>query len=486
MTRVTSDVDVLNDLFTSGVVAIFGDVFTLRRHHDRAAGDGLAARADQLRRAAAHRARDAVVPAERARDRTARCAPGSRGSTPSCRRTSRACRRCSCSGAKQVNFARFDDINAKHRDANIDSIFYYAVFYPAIEIVGRDGRLAHHLVRRAPRDGRHADARARSSRSCRYSSRFFRPISDMSEKFNMLQSAMASSERIFKLLDEPVAIQNSRPRRSAATPPTHRTSCSTTCGSPTTARTTCCATSRSRCRPGQRIGDRRRHRLRQDDDDQPADAVLRRQQGTDPGGRRRHPRARARGRAGDVRARAAGRAPVLRHASPRTSASGEARLDARDVDARGDGRARAAVHRPAAGRLRHACSASAARRCRWGRSSCCRSRGRSRSTGRCWCSTRRRRASTPTPKIIIREALEVLMRGRTTVAIAHRLSTIQDMDQHPGAAQGRAARERHAPGTARPARASTSSCISCSSARRSMRRGRLQRPTPSLAARLRA
>jgi ATP-binding cassette subfamily B protein len=39
-----------------------------------------------------------------------------------------------------------------------------------------------------------------------YSQRFFRPISDMSEKFNVLQSAMASSERIFKLLDEPVAV----------------------------------------------------------------------------------------------------------------------------------------------------------------------------------------------------------------------------------------------------------------------------------------
>jgi ATP-binding cassette subfamily B protein len=41
-----------------------------------------------------------------------------------------------------------------------------------------------------------------------YSQRFFRPISDMSEKFNILQAAMASSERIFKLLDEPVRIQS--------------------------------------------------------------------------------------------------------------------------------------------------------------------------------------------------------------------------------------------------------------------------------------
>ena len=50
-----------------------------------------------------------------------------------------------------------------------------------------------------------------------YSQRFFRPISDMSEKFNVLQSAMASSERIFKLLDEPVAIESpAQPRRAAA------------------------------------------------------------------------------------------------------------------------------------------------------------------------------------------------------------------------------------------------------------------------------
>jgi ATP-binding cassette subfamily B protein len=50
-----------------------------------------------------------------------------------------------------------------------------------------------------------------------YSQRFFRPISDMSEKFNVMQSAMASSERIFKLLDEPVAIQSpARPRKRPA------------------------------------------------------------------------------------------------------------------------------------------------------------------------------------------------------------------------------------------------------------------------------
>jgi ATP-binding cassette subfamily B protein len=55
-----------------------------------------------------------------------------------------------------------------------------------------------------------------------YSQRFFRPISDMSEKFNILQAAMASSERIFKLLDEPVAIASpARPQHRPAPAPGH-------------------------------------------------------------------------------------------------------------------------------------------------------------------------------------------------------------------------------------------------------------------------
>src|SRR5712692_7231969 len=106
-----------------------------------------------------------------------------------------------------LNFGRFDEIDRRHRDANIESIFYYAVFYPAIEIVaalasaliiwyGGASVLGHTLTLGA------------LVAFLQYSQRFFRPISDMSEKFNVLQSAMASSERIFRLLDEPVAIES--------------------------------------------------------------------------------------------------------------------------------------------------------------------------------------------------------------------------------------------------------------------------------------
>src|SRR5712692_5182788 len=112
-----------------------------------------------------------------------------------------------------LNFGRFDEIDRRHRDANIESIFYYAVFYPAIEIVaalasaliiwyGGASVLGHTLTLGA------------LVAFLQYSQRFFRPISDMSEKFNVLQSAMASSERIFKLLDEPVLVRSpDRPAR---------------------------------------------------------------------------------------------------------------------------------------------------------------------------------------------------------------------------------------------------------------------------------
>jgi ATP-binding cassette subfamily B multidrug efflux pump len=118
-------------------------------------------------------------------------------------------------------FQRFDAINQEHRVANVESIFYYAVFYPAIEIVGA---LAAALT--IWYGGRSVLAGTLTLGSLvaflLYSQRFFRPISDMSEKFNILQAAMASSERIFKLLDEPVTIEN--PRTSSTGALVHRRS----------------------------------------------------------------------------------------------------------------------------------------------------------------------------------------------------------------------------------------------------------------------
>jgi ATP-binding cassette subfamily B multidrug efflux pump len=205
MTRVTSDVDVLNDLFTSGVVTIFGDVFTL-------AGIMIVMLAMNWRLALVafsvlpliafitqwfrRNVRESyrVVRAWVARI-NAFLQENITGMS-----TVQLFRR------EALNFERFDEIDRKHRDANIESIFYYSVFYPAIEVVSA---LAWALIiwyggGSVLRNGLTVGALVAF---LQYSQRFFRPISDMSEKFNVLQSAMASSERIFKLLDEPVAIE---------------------------------------------------------------------------------------------------------------------------------------------------------------------------------------------------------------------------------------------------------------------------------------
>jgi ATP-binding cassette subfamily B protein len=206
MTRVTSDVDVLNELFTSGVVTIFGDVFTL-------AGIMAVMLGMNWRLALVA---FAVLPLiafitqwfrrhVRESYRTVRGLIARINAFLQENITGMAT--VQLFRREGVNYNRFEAIDRQHRDANIDSIFYYAVFYPAIEAVSA---LASALIiwyGGASVIGGTVSLGALAA-FLQYSQRFFRPISDMSEKFNVLQSAMASSERIFKLLDEPVRIES--------------------------------------------------------------------------------------------------------------------------------------------------------------------------------------------------------------------------------------------------------------------------------------
>src|SRR5919112_3733646 len=219
MTRVTTDVDVLNDLFTSGVVTVFGDVFTLV---------GIMAVLiwmDWRLALVAFSVLPLIVLITQWFRRNVR---GSYRTVRMWIARINAFLQENITGMstvqlfrrEEMNFARFDGINAQHRDANIDSIYYYAVFYPAIEIIGA---MAASLIIWYGGLRVMADTLTLGALVAflQYSSRFFRPISDMSEKFNVLQSAMASSERIFKLLDEPVAIASpARPARRPHAPGT--------------------------------------------------------------------------------------------------------------------------------------------------------------------------------------------------------------------------------------------------------------------------
>ena len=215
MTRVTTDVDVLNDLFTSGVVSIFGDVFTL-------AGIMIVLVAMDWRLALVA---FSVLPL------IVLVTQWFRRSVRDSYRTVRtwiarinAYLQEHITGMSTVqlfrreprSYERFDGINRRHRDANVDSIFYYAVFYPAVELIGA---LATALIIWFGGGWTLEGTLTLGSLVAflQYAQRFFRPISDMSEKFNVLQAAMASSERIFGLLDTPVRIQD--PPAAGALPP---------------------------------------------------------------------------------------------------------------------------------------------------------------------------------------------------------------------------------------------------------------------------
>jgi ATP-binding cassette subfamily B multidrug efflux pump len=206
VTRVTTDVDVLNELFSSGLVMIVGDVLML----------------------------SFVVLA------MLKLSPGMTGLLLGVmpfvilvtilfrRSVKQSYRRIRIAVAKinsylqehingiavlqlfnreQISRREFDRINRDHMDAYKDSITAYGWFYPCVEFLSM---LALALLLA------YGGFRIRSGALTlgvlvtffQYGLRFFRPIQDLSEKYNILQGAMAASERIFKLIDTPIAIQS--------------------------------------------------------------------------------------------------------------------------------------------------------------------------------------------------------------------------------------------------------------------------------------
>ena len=223
MTRVTTDVDALNDLFASGVIAVVRDVVML-------AGIMVVLLALDWRLALVTFAVLPIIAAVTHWFRTHARAAYREVRTWIARinaflqenitgmATVQAFRR------ERRNFARFRRINRAHRDANLDSILYYATFYPAIELLGAvaTGLILWYGGGRALQE---TVSLGSLVAFIGYAQQFFRPISDLSEKFNVMQSAMASSERIFGLLDTPVEIKSPVPaaRAAAVARPSSRT-----------------------------------------------------------------------------------------------------------------------------------------------------------------------------------------------------------------------------------------------------------------------
>jgi len=204
VTRVTSDVDALNEMFTAGVVSIVEDVFVL-----------LGILVIMLNMSW----RLALI--------TFAVLPLIFYATSIFRRKVRESYRRIRVAIAKINaylqehivgivvlqlfnrekraYERFEKINRTHMDAFKDAIMAHAVYYPVVEVLSATA-IAGVVWFGGGQVIRNAVTLGVLVAFMQYAQRFFRPIQDLSEKYNILQSAMASSERIFKLLDTPAEI----------------------------------------------------------------------------------------------------------------------------------------------------------------------------------------------------------------------------------------------------------------------------------------
>ncbi len=210
ITRLTSDVDALNELFTSGVIDVLGDlviivaIITWMFVLDWKLAVVTLLTVPLLFAATNWFRKRARVGFDKVRTRNARL---------------NAFLQEYISGAQTVQLMnaeskaqnRFAEINDDYRAANIETIYYYAIFYPLVDFIGAVGIAVvifafgyEHLA------GLSAAGAAVSvgilAAFIQYSLQLFQPIRDLSDKFNILQAAIVASHRIFLILDLDVAI----------------------------------------------------------------------------------------------------------------------------------------------------------------------------------------------------------------------------------------------------------------------------------------
>jgi len=204
VTRVTSDVDALNEMFTAGVVSIFEDVFVLLGI--------LVIMLNMNWRLAL--ITFAVLPVIFYATSIFR-----RAVRDSYRRIRVAIARINAYlqehitgivvlqlfNREQRSYEEFEKVNRTHMDAFKDAIRAHAIYYPVVEVLSSIA-IASVIWFGGNQVLRNLVTLGVLVAFMQYAQRFFRPIQDLSEKYNILQSAMASSERIFKLLDTPAEI----------------------------------------------------------------------------------------------------------------------------------------------------------------------------------------------------------------------------------------------------------------------------------------
>lgn len=201
VTRVTSDVEVLNEMFSSGLVAVFADVFIIvwivgfmflidwgLTLVTLSVLPLLFYATFLFRKKVREQYREIRLQVARLNSFTQERVSGMMT--------------VQLFGREEGEFGRHADINAAHTRANIRSVRYYALFFPSVDFLSS---LAVALI--VWYAGRNILAGMMTLGTLisfiQYTEMFFRPVRDLSEKYNIMQSAMASSERVFTLLDDP-------------------------------------------------------------------------------------------------------------------------------------------------------------------------------------------------------------------------------------------------------------------------------------------
>ena len=204
MTRLTADVDALNELFTSGVTDLLGDLVMIvaiiammvwkdaRLTLVTLLTVPMLFAATIWFRKGARRGYDLV------RTRVARIFAFLQEHVSGAQTVQ-------IFSAEAKSLRRFAEINDEHRKANIDTIFYYAVFFPLVDFIGAVG-IALIIWFGGYRVMHNALSLGALVAFFQYSGFLFQPIRDLSDKYNVLQGAVVASHRIFKALDLPIAI----------------------------------------------------------------------------------------------------------------------------------------------------------------------------------------------------------------------------------------------------------------------------------------
>jgi ATP-binding cassette subfamily B protein len=206
MTRISSDVEVLNQMFTQGIVSIFGDVFIL-------IGIIIAMLLLNWKLALVT---FAVLPVLfwiafwfklRVRDAFREMRKRLASVNAYLQENLVGMRVVQLFRREKRNLDRFKDLNTALMDSHLRTIFYFAVFFPGVELISAvaialilwtgGGMILHQTL-----------TLGSLIAFILYAERFYRPVRDLAEKYNILQSAMASSERLFKLLDEKTDIND--------------------------------------------------------------------------------------------------------------------------------------------------------------------------------------------------------------------------------------------------------------------------------------